>query len=127
MLEPKIRTVVVDDDAEVLKTFKKILERKGHRVYAFESARAALEHLGKETADLILTDLKMPEMDGIQFLTQAKILRPHVPVIMTTGFAAIDTAVSAIKLGAFDYLKKPFELKKIYDVIDRALAAKNRG
>ena len=123
----KIKTFVVDDDAEVLKTLKKILERKGHEVEAFSAAPAALERLKEEPPDLILTDLKMPEMDGIQFLTSARAVHPDIPVILITGFATIDTAVSAIKWGAFDYLRKPFEIKHIYEVIDRALASVKRG
>ena len=119
----KIKALVVDDDPDVLRTLAKILKRKGQDVHPFESPVAALEYLKREKVDIILTDLKMPEMDGIQFLYQAKALCPRVPVILITGYAAIDTAVSAIKLGAFDYLRKPFEIKKIYEVIDRALSA----
>ena len=121
----KVRTLVVDDDAQVLRTLRRIIERKGHEVFSFESALAALDHLKREKVDLILTDLKMPEMDGIQFLSQAKALCPQAAVILITGFATIETAVSAIKWGAFDYLRKPFEIKKIYEVMDRALASKN--
>ena len=120
----KIKTLVVDDDAEVLKTLVKILKKKGHDVFPFESSITALEYLKQEKMDLILTDLKMPEMDGIQFLSRAKTLRPDAPVILITGFATIDTAVSAIKWGAFDYLRKPFEIKKIYEVVDRALSSR---
>ena len=123
----RVKTLAVDDDAEVLRTIKRILERRGHEVFAFESARSALEHLKAEPVDLILTDLKMPEMDGIQFLSRAKALRPNVPVILITGFATIETAVSAIKWGAFDYVRKPFEVKKIYEVIERALGSKKGG
>ena len=122
-----VKTLVVDDDAEVLRTIKRILEKKGHEVFAFESAMTALEHLKAETVDLILTDLKMPGMDGIQFLSRTKALRPNAPVILITGFATIETAVSAIKWGAFDYLRKPFEVEKIYDVIERALGSKKGG
>ena len=123
----RVKTLAVDDDAEVLRTIKRILEKKGHEVFAYDSAGAALEHLKKETVDLILTDLKMPEMDGIQFLSRAKALRPYVPVILITGFATIETAVSAIKWGAFDYVRKPFEVKKIYEVIEGALGSKKGG
>ncbi len=117
----KTRVVVVDDDAEVLRTLKKILLRRRYEIFAFDSPIAALEHLRKEKADLILSDMKMPQMDGLQFLIQAKTLQPTTPFILITGYATIDTAVSAIQWGAFDYLRKPFEVKKIYEVIDLAL------
>ncbi len=117
----------MDDDVQVLRTLRKILERRGYVVTASENPIEALEIVKKEEFDLIVTDLKMPGMDGIQFLTQAKAARPGTPIILITGFAAIDTAVSAIKWGAFDYLRKPFEIKKIYDVIDRALQEKGGG
>ena len=117
----KTRVIVVDDDAEVLKTLRKILLRRGYEVFPFESSVQAVEFLKKGKVDLILSDLKMPEMDGIQFLNRAKGLHPKTPFILITGFATLDTAISAIKWGAFDYLRKPFEVKKIYEVIDRAL------
>ena len=123
----KVKTLIIDDDAEVLRTLKKIVTKKGHLVWAFESALSALDYLKKEPVDLILSDLKMAEMDGIQFISQAKVLCPQAPMILVTGFASIETAVSAIQMGAFDYLRKPFEIKKIYEVIDRALASKKRS
>lgn len=120
-----MKILVVDDDAQVLRTLRKILEKKGHQVLAFGSALAALERLKEEPVDLILTDLKMPEMDGIEFLSRAKALHPETPVILVTGFATIEMTVSAIKRGAFDFLKKPFEVQKIVEVVERALASKN--
>ena len=117
----KIRILVTDDDAELLKTLVKILSRRGYQTFPFESPVKALEFLKGEKVDLILSDLKMPEVDGIQFLDRAKSIRPKTPFILITGFATVDTAVSAIKNGAFDYLRKPFEVKKIYEVVDRAL------
>lgn len=117
----KIRVMVTDDDAEVLKTLVKILSRRGYQTFPFGSPVNALEFLKKEKVDLILSDLKMPGIDGIQFLDRAKSICPKTPFILITGFATVDTAVSAIKYGAFDYLCKPFEVKKIYEVVDRAL------
>ena len=117
----KIRVVIADDDADVLKTLVKILSRRGYQTFPFESPLKALEFIKKEDSDLILSDLKMPEIDGIQFLDRVKSIRPKIPFILITGYATVDTAVSAIKFGAFDYLRKPFEVKKIYEVVDRAL------
>ena len=129
MFEPKekIKVLVVDDDGEVLKTLKKILLRRGYEVLAFESPVEALERLKAERVDLILTDLKMPQMDGVQFVSRAKEIHPRTPVILVTGYATVETAVAAVKWGAFDYLCKPFEIKKIYEVIDNALKSGKGG
>ena len=116
-----IRVLVVDDDFYALGVLKEVLEKKGCRILDFTNPHAALEELKKEKVDLVLSDLKMPEMDGIHFMNQVKKMYPLVPVILITGFASIDTAVSAMKWGAFDYLKKPYEIPKIYEVIGRAL------
>ena len=111
----------MDDDAEVLRTLVKVISRRGYEVFPFDSPLKALMFLKRESADLILSDLKMPEMDGTQFLYDSKKLHPDVPFILITGYATIETAVTAIQNGAFDYLRKPFEVKKIYEVLDRAL------
>ena len=117
----EIKVLIVDDDFYSLGVLKEVLRNKGCKVLDFANPSSALEELKKEKVDLVLSDLKMPEMDGIHFMNLVKKMHPSVPVIMITGFASIDTAVSAIKWGAFDYLKKPYEIPKIYDVIERAL------
>jgi DNA-binding NtrC family response regulator len=120
MKRPKI--LVVDDDSSILETFKSILERKKYDVEIFFRPSEALEYLNKERVDLILSDLQMPEMDGVQFLYQVKKIAPAVPVVLITAHASIETAVSAIQQGAFDYLSKPLDIKKIYAVVEKALA-----
>jgi len=113
--------LVVDDDTEVLKTLGKILSKRGYQGFPFESPLKALEFLKVKKVDLIIADLKMPEIDGIQFLDRVKRIHSETPVILITGFATVDTAVLAMEKGAFDYISKPFELKKFYDVITHAL------
>ena len=117
----EIRVMVVDDDFYALGVLKEALEKKGWNVLDFTDPNAALEKLRKEKVDLVLSDLKMPDMDGIYFMNEVKTIHPSVPVILITGFASIETAVRAIQWGAFDYLKKPYEIPKIYDVLDKAL------
>ena len=115
------KILIVDDDQQVLRAIRKILEKKGYETITFEDPESALEYLKTEPVHLIITDLHIPGMDGIQFLRQAKQIRRSVPIIFSTGFASIDTAVTAMQLGAFDYLKKPLEPRKIYDLVERAL------
>ena len=117
----KAKVMIVDDDFAALGVLKEALQSKGCEVLDFVDPAAALEALKKHKVSLVLSDLKMPRMDGIHFMSQAKAIDPAVPVVVITGYASIDTAVSAIKWGAFDYLKKPYELPKIYDVLKRVL------
>jgi len=116
-----VKVMVVDDHPEVLKTLKKILERRGYEVQDFSDPILALEEFQKNKPDIILSDLMMPQMDGIEFLTQVKKLSPLLPFIIMTAFATVDTAAQSTKYGAFDYLRKPFELSKIYDTLDKAI------
>ena len=115
------KIMIVDDDTEVLKTLIKMISKRGYQGFPFESASNALDFLKVKKMDLIIVDLKMPEIDGIQFLDRAKRIHFETPVILITGFSTVDTAVLAMEKGAFDYISKPFELKKIYGVILRAL------
>ncbi|MBI2916259.1 MAG: response regulator [Elusimicrobia bacterium] len=100
---------------------KRILLQREYDVTTYENPRKALEEYSQNQTDLILTDLKMPEMNGIDLLIQVKKKSPSLPVIIMTAFATIDTAVLATKWGAFNYIKKPFEISRIYDLIDQAL------
>lgn len=117
----EIKILVVDDEPEILKTLKRILSRKGYEAITFENPMKALDYLKTEQVHLILTDLKMPEMDGVQFLLKIKQSYPTLPVILLTAYASIETAVTAIQQGAFDYIRKPFEIKKIYELVEKAL------
>src|SRR3989344_5968191 len=123
MLRPEATQTIlmVDDDPEVLRTLEKIMKRKGYQTIPFSNPLLALETMRTRRPDLILTDLKMPEMDGIQFMQEAKKIHPSVPVVLITAYATVDTAVSAIQLGGFDHVRKPFEISRIYAVIEKAL------
>ncbi|OGR97161.1 MAG: hypothetical protein A2902_03490 [Elusimicrobia bacterium RIFCSPLOWO2_01_FULL_64_13] len=121
-----VKIIVVDDEPEILRTLQRALSRKGYGVVTFEDPFLALEHVRKEKVDLVLSDLKMPKMDGLQLLLQVKAARPGVPVIMLTGFATIEYAVTAMQQGAFDFLRKPFEIRNIYEVVQSALDSRKR-
>lgn len=116
-----LRILVVDDEPEILRTLKRILARKGYDVVTFEDPFKALDHLKTDRVHLILTDLKMPEMDGVQLLLRIKQHYPAIPVVLITAYATISTAVTAMQQGAFDYLRKPFDIKRIYEVVESAL------
>jgi DNA-binding NtrC family response regulator len=119
MSEPRI--LIVDDEPDMVDNCARILRRTGHRCLTTTDPRRALALLESERPDLLLTDLKMPEIDGLALLRRAHELDPALPVIVITAFATIESAVAAVKGGAFDYLPKTFSLDELTIVVDRAL------
>lgn len=113
--------LIVDDEAVAREGLSMALEDQGYSLVQAETAPAALSILESETVDLILTDLRMPGMDGLELLSAVQERQPHVPVIVITGFATVDTAISAMKHGAFDYLTKPYNIDKVRLTVKRAL------
>ncbi len=119
------RILLVDDEPDMLENCSRILSRQGHTCVTASSGRAALAILEQERPDLLVTDLKMPEMDGMGLLRHAHELDPTLPVIMLTGFATIESAVVAVKEGAFDFLPKDFSVDQLRVAVERAL--RHRG
>jgi two-component system response regulator HydG len=119
MAEPRI--LIVDDEPDMVDNCARILRRAGHRCLTATDPRRALALLESERPDLLLTDLKMPEVDGLELLRRAHELDPALPVIVVTAFATIESAVTAVKEGAFDYLPKTFSVDQLTIVVDRAL------
>ena len=117
-LKKNLRVWVVDDEPLNLIAVKKVLEKKGASVLTFTHPHAAIKQLESETADVIVTDLQMPGMDGLQFLEYLKRTYPKIPVIFLTAHATVETAVMATKWGAFHFLEKPFDAAKMWDVIN---------
>ncbi|HTG81757.1 MAG TPA: sigma-54 dependent transcriptional regulator [Geobacteraceae bacterium] len=123
---------ICDDEVGILKYLKKLL--KGHQVTSFSRGTELLQHLESpagEKAELLLQDLRMPEMDGIEILKRSRVIRPELPVIIMTAYATVDDAVQAIKLGAYDYVTKPCPNEKLLSVVEnvlklRHLAKENR-
>ncbi|MDF1562544.1 MAG: sigma-54 dependent transcriptional regulator [Deltaproteobacteria bacterium] len=116
-------TILVVDDQQSARTFLQgYLEGRGHRCVAAASAREALEVIDRGVIDLVITDLCMPEMDGLALLESIRERGPDLPVILVTAYATIETAVKAMKVGAYDYLKKPIEPEELTILVDRALA-----
>jgi len=116
------RVLVVDDDRRSRRVLEILLERLGLAATAMESAEEALEYLQGESVALVLTDLKMPRMDGIAFLRALREVDNDVPVIVLTAYGTVETAVAAMKLGAVDYLAKPFDVDALEILIRRSLA-----
>lgn len=111
----------VDDDATVLKTFRATLERADHRVIAVTNAPAALKVVDRGGVDLVVSDYRMPDMTGLEFVTKLRADGYDLPVIMVTGHGSIEHAVSAMKAGATDYLAKPVRPRQLEISVDQAL------
>ncbi len=113
--------LLIDDDLGLCEFLEAALSREGFRVFAFHDARKALEVLPELDVDVAVTDLNMEGVDGLEFTRQALELRPGLLVIFITGEASVETAVSAIRLGAWDYLVKPIEPHRLVLSVSRAL------
>lgn len=115
------KILVVDDDEQMREGIVEMLTREGYTVSDVGSGAEALEKIKKEDFDVILTDLIMPGIDGMEVLRQTKKLKPAVRVIMITGFGTIENAVEAMKEGASDYVSKPFKINEVQITVKRAL------
>ena len=118
----KGRILIVDDEPDMLVLLSRIIrEETAHQVTTESNPAKALELFGEGHFDLVVLDLKMPKMSGLELLRQVKKIKPDVSVVIITAFASIETAVEAIREGAFDYITKPFQRERILLTIDKVL------
>jgi len=118
----KGKVLIIDDEDIVRISCQRILAPEGYEVMTTQSAAEGLGILSDGPVDVVLTDLKMPDIDGMQVLKRIKEDWPDIEVIMITGYQTINTAVEAIKLGAFDYIEKPFTPTAIVAAIEKAIS-----
>ena len=111
----------VDDEKDLLVTVEEYLSQKGYNITVVDSGLKALELTKKSRFDILITDLNMPEVNGIDLLKAVKEYQPEIEVIILTGYGSIETAVEALKLGSCDYLQKPIKLDRLKVLIDRTL------
>jgi len=115
------KVLVVDDEESIREFFEIMLKREGYEVWTASNGKEALERLKKGRADLILSDIQMPEMSGLELLTKVKEQDPEALMIMITAFGSTETAVEAMKLGAYDYIQKPFKIDEVKIILRQAL------
>jgi CheY-like chemotaxis protein len=118
---PKARILAVDDEEIILDSFRKILVLAGYSIDTVEKGKEALGLIQKHDYDFVFTDLKMPEMDGVEVTKAVKHLRPDIDVVVITGYASIETAVETMKYGAMDYVQKPFTEDELIDFVNKCL------
>ena len=115
------RLLLVDDERIALRNLEHVLAKEGYQVTATQSGSHALDLLDAQPFDLVLTDMKMDKVDGMQLLRRCKTQHPDIEVIMITGFATLESAVEAMKEGAFHYIAKPFRLDEVRKTVAEAL------
>ncbi len=118
---PKARILCVDDESVILDSFRRILVLDGYCVDTVEQGKEALGLIQTHSYDFVFTDLKMPEMDGLEVTKSVKHLRPDIDVVIITGFATVETAVDCMKFGAMDYVQKPFTEDEILEFVKKLL------
>ncbi|KOH46490.1 sigma-54-dependent transcriptional regulator [Sunxiuqinia dokdonensis] len=119
------KILVIDDERSIRSTLKDILEYEKYQVDLAEDGQQGIDQVRKNEYDIVLCDIKMPGMDGIEALEKIQILAPDVPVVMISGHGNIDTAVESIKKGAFDYIEKPLDLNRLLITIRNAMDKSN--
>src|SRR3954469_24969645 len=124
MEAPKAKILVVDDEPNVLMTVQAILARDGYDVDALDDPEAALDAVRTRHYDLVLTDLKMPRVDGLALLAEVRKSSPETVTVMMTGYGSVDSALEAVQLGAYEYLVKPTEVAELQQAVKRSLERK---
>ncbi|MHB8580252.1 MAG: glycine cleavage system protein H [Ignavibacteriaceae bacterium] len=118
---PKAKMLCVDDEPVILDSFRKILVLDGYCVDTVETGQEALGLIQSHNYDFVFTDLKMPQMDGVEVTKSVKYLRPDIDVVIITGFATVETAVECMKYGAMDYVQKPFTEDELLGFVKKIL------
>ncbi|MBI4962548.1 MAG: response regulator [Desulfomonile tiedjei] len=109
----EFRVLLVDDEPDFLETLVKRLKKRKLEVFSASNGKEALDVLKETPVDVVVLDVRMPDMDGIQTLREIKKIRPGVEVIMLTGHASVEVAIQGMELGAFDYLMKPMDIDEL--------------
>ncbi len=120
----KLRVLVIDDDEDICLYLKEFLTREGYRVTTISKPLDALPEIREGRHQIVLLDVRMPEMDGVELLREIRAIDSDICVIIMTAYPSVESAVETMKSDAFDYLRKPFELEQLRGVIQRAIREK---
>ena len=117
--------LIIDDEKAIRKTLSEILSFEGYTIDEAADGEEGLKKFGLKNYDVILCDIKMPKIDGIEFLEKAKAINADIPIIMISGHGNLETAVDAVKKGAFDYISKPPDLNRLLITLRNAIDRNN--
>jgi DNA-binding NtrC family response regulator len=120
-MEPIPRVMILDDEPIVCERLRSTLERAQLDIETFTDPREALQRFSEKKFQVLITDLKMKELDGIEILKRVKEVSPETRVIIITGFATVEKAKEALRIGAYDFIAKPFKLSQLRDLVVKAL------
>jgi len=115
-----LKVLIIDDEVVFSENMAKLLNTRGYQAKTANGGEEGIQALKKETYDVVVLDLKMPGMNGIETLKKIKEINVHLQVILLTGHGCVETAMEAISLGAFDYLPKPCEVKELSEMIENS-------
>ena len=120
------KILIIEDEAAIRRVLKKIIseENEAYQVEEAEDGLIGIEMISKSDYDLVLCDIKMPKMDGVEVLEKARKIKPEIPIVMISGHGDLDTAVNTMRLGAFDYISKPPDLNRLLNTVRNALDRK---
>ena len=117
--------LVIDDEAAQKDVLTGYLKKKGYKIFSASSGREGIEITGRNPVDIILSDFKMPDLNGIKVLEQVKKINPEISFVIVTAYGTVENAVKAMRLGAFDYISKPVDLDELDLMIERVIEHKN--
>ncbi|MBI5101166.1 MAG: sigma-54-dependent Fis family transcriptional regulator [Nitrospirae bacterium] len=120
-MEHRPQVLIVDDELIALRNLEHVMVKEGYEVQSTQSSANALRIIEEKTFDIVLTDLKMEKVDGMQILKKCRLLHPDTEVIMITGYATVESAIQAMKKGAYDYIAKPFKFDEVRKVVKEAI------
>ncbi|HEX6863973.1 MAG TPA: sigma-54 dependent transcriptional regulator, partial [Thermoanaerobaculia bacterium] len=124
---PTGRILIVEDRDSLRRMLERALSQEGYEVTAAADAQAGIRWVDERPFDLVLTDLKLPDVSGLEVLAASRRAQPRVPVVVLTGFGTVGTAVEAMKLGAYDFLEKPLEIDDLARLIERAIGERDES
>jgi len=122
-MNPPAKILLVEDDSAIVTTLRRVLVDEGYEVTVESNGGSGLAHATAETFDIIITDLKLPGLDGLELVRQLHVTRPRLPILMMTAHGTTESAIEATQSGAYDYLLKPFEIPELLGMVERAVTA----
>src|ERR1051326_3160576 len=123
-MSSETKILLIEDDAGIRDTLQRVLTEEGHEVAVADRGDTGLHRASKDVFNLIITDLRLPGVGGLDLVRQLHAAQPRLPIILITAFGTTETAIEATKLGAYDYVLKPFDMAELLDLVAKSVACK---